>query len=75
MAEVMTDRQYDGILQMIEMIVDSCKDLEEAKQKIAELRKEKKEKEQNEQQGNFEKTLEMIFDLCYPKKRLSIMLT
>ena len=44
MVEIMTDRQYDGILQMIEMIVDSCKDLEEAKRKIAELRKEKKEK-------------------------------
>lgn len=45
MTEVMTDRQYDGILQMIEMIVDGCKDLEEAKRKIAELRREKKEKE------------------------------
>lgn len=45
MAEVMTDRQYDGILQMIEMIIDGCKDLEEAKRKIAELRKVKKEKE------------------------------
>ncbi len=44
MVEIMTDRQYDGILQMIEMIVDSCKDLDEAKKKIAELRKEKKEK-------------------------------
>ena len=44
MVEVMTDRQYDGILQMIEMIVNGCKDLEEAKRKIAELRKEKKEK-------------------------------
>lgn len=44
MAEVMTDRQYDGILQMIQMIVDSCKDLEEAKRKIAELRKENLEK-------------------------------
>ena len=44
MVEVMTDRQYDGILQMIEMIVKGCKDLEEAKRKIAELRKEKKEK-------------------------------
>ena len=43
MAEVMTDKQFDGILQMIEMIVDSCKDLDEAKRKIAELRKEKKE--------------------------------
>ena len=42
MTEIMTDRQYDGILQMIEMIVDSCKDLEEAKQKFAELRKEKR---------------------------------
>ena len=48
MVEGMTDRQYDGILQMIEMIINSCKDLEEAKQKIAELRKEKKEKEQTE---------------------------
>ena len=44
MVEVMTDRQYDGILQMIEMIVNGCKDLEEAKRKIAALRKEKKEK-------------------------------
>ena len=35
----MTDRQYDGILQMIEMIVNGCKDLDEAKRKIAELRK------------------------------------
>lgn len=31
---------------MIEMIVDSCKDLDEAKKKIAELRKEKKEKQE-----------------------------
>lgn len=48
MVEVMTDRQYDGILQMIEMIVDGCKDLEEAKRKIAELRREKKEREKTE---------------------------
>lgn len=43
--EVMTDRQYDGILQMIGMILDGCKDLEDAKRKIAELRDSKKEKE------------------------------
>ena len=43
MVELMTDRQYDGILQMIEMIVDGCKDIEEAKRKIAELRKDRKE--------------------------------
>ena len=42
------DMQYDGILQMIEMIVDGCKDLEEVKRKIAELRREKKEKEKTE---------------------------
>ncbi len=48
MVEVMTDRQFDGILQMVEMIVDGCKDLDEAKRKIAELRKEKKEKERPE---------------------------
>lgn len=40
-AEIMTDKQFDGILQMIEMIVDGCGDLEEAKKKIAELRKAK----------------------------------
>lgn len=45
MVELMTDRQYDGILQMIEMIVNGCKDLDEAKKKIAELRKEQKNKE------------------------------
>ncbi len=38
--EIMTDRQYDGILQMIGMILDGCKDIEEAKKKIAELRKD-----------------------------------
>jgi len=42
--EVMTDRQYEGIMQMIGMILDGCKDLEEAKKKIEELRKDKKEK-------------------------------
>ncbi len=48
MTGIMTDRQYDGILQMIEMIVGGCKDLEEAKAKIAALRKERKEKEKDE---------------------------
>ena len=44
MDENMTDKQYDGILQMIGMLLDGCKDLEEAKQKITELREGKKEK-------------------------------
>lgn len=45
MVEVMTDKQYDGILQMIGMILDGCKDLNEAKKKIEELREGKKEKD------------------------------
>lgn len=45
MAEVMTDKQYDGILQMIGMILDGCKDLDEAKRKIEELREGRKEKD------------------------------
>ena len=44
MEEIMTDKQYEGILQMIGMILDGCDDLEEAKAKIAELREGKKEK-------------------------------
>ena len=44
MVEVMTDKQYDGILQMIGMILEGCKDIEEAKKKIEELREGKKEK-------------------------------
>lgn len=44
MDENMTDKQFDGILHMIKMILDSCNDLEEAKEKIEELRERKIEK-------------------------------
>lgn len=44
MDENMTDKQFDGILHMIEMILDGCNDLEEAKRKIEELREKKTEK-------------------------------
>lgn len=37
MVEAMTDKQFDGILKMISMILDGCKDLEEAKRKVDEL--------------------------------------
>lgn len=40
----LTGKVADGILQMIEMIIDGWKDLNEAKKKIAELRKDKSEK-------------------------------
>ena len=35
---IMTDRQFDKILQMVQMILDGCTDLEQAKEKISELR-------------------------------------
>lgn len=43
--EVMTDKQFDKILKMVAMILDGCDDLEEAKEKVAELLEDnKKEK-------------------------------
>jgi hypothetical protein len=37
MVEVMTDKQFDKIIKMISMILDGCKDLDEAKKKVNEL--------------------------------------
>lgn len=33
----MTDKQFQKILEMFSMILDGCKDLDEAKAKVAEL--------------------------------------
>ena len=33
----MTDRQFDRILRMVDMILEGCKDLEEARRKVREL--------------------------------------
>ena len=37
MVEVMTDKQFKTILEMVDMILDGCKDIEEAKQKVQKL--------------------------------------
>lgn len=37
MEEFMTDKQFDKIIKMISMILDGCKDLDEAKRKVNEL--------------------------------------
>jgi len=37
MTEVMTDKQFKTILEMVDMILDGCKDLNEAKQKVQKL--------------------------------------
>lgn len=42
MDENMTDRQFDKILKMVSMILDGCKDLDEAKEKVKELLEEQK---------------------------------
>jgi hypothetical protein len=41
MAERMTDKQFNKILEMVKMILDGCKDLDEAKEKIGALIKSK----------------------------------
>jgi len=43
MVEVMTDKQFDKIIKMISMILEGCKDLEEAKRKVNELTDKKTE--------------------------------
>ena len=37
MTEIMTDKQFKTILEMVNMILDGCKDLDEAKRKITKL--------------------------------------
>ena len=46
--DIMTDKQFDKIFQMFEMILDGCKDLDDAKRKVRELRDEKNDREQTE---------------------------
>ena len=37
MTNSMTDKQFDKIIKMIRMVLDGCRDLDEAKRKIDEL--------------------------------------
>lgn len=37
MTDVMTDKQFKTILEMVDMILDGCENLEEAKQKVQKL--------------------------------------
>ena len=37
MTEIMTDKQFKTILEMVNMILDGCKDLTEAKEKVQKL--------------------------------------
>ena len=46
----MTDKQFDKIIKMIRMVLDGCKDLEEAKQKVEELLEDKKKSKRRQAQ-------------------------
>ncbi len=48
MEEGMTDKQFKTILEMVDMILDGCKDLEEAKQKVQRLIENQSNKEKTE---------------------------
>jgi len=48
MNENMTDKQFKTILEMVDMILDGCKDLEEAKQKVQKLIENQSNKEKAE---------------------------
>lgn len=49
MADNMTDKQFEKILKMVEMILDGCKDLDEAKAKVKELTEDQKKEKSAEQ--------------------------
>lgn len=42
--EVMTDLQFITILEMVNMILDGCEDISEAKEKVERLIKQRKDK-------------------------------
>ena len=44
MTEIMTDKQMKTLLEMVDMILDGCKDLEEAKEKVQKLIREQNKK-------------------------------
>ena len=49
MTEITTDNQFDKIIQMISMILDGCKDLDEAKEKISALMDKRKKSSREEE--------------------------
>lgn len=46
--DIMTDKQFKTILEMVDMILDGCKDLDEAKQKVQKLIENQSNKEKAE---------------------------
>ena len=53
-ATQMTDRQFKTILEMVNMILDGCKDIPEAKQKVGKLIDSQTGKQEDEKRGEQE---------------------
>lgn len=47
MVDVMTDKQFKAILNMVTMILDGCESLEEAKEKINEIMPDRDSKKED----------------------------
>lgn len=47
MVDSMTDKQFDKIIKMIRMVLDGCKDLDEAKEKVDKLMEDQKSKKED----------------------------
>lgn len=45
MTEIMTNEQFETILEMVRMILDGCEDIDAAKQKVDELLKTARKKD------------------------------
>ena len=48
MVNAMSDKQFKTILEMVDMILDGCRDLEEAKKKVQKLIENQSGKEKTE---------------------------
>ena len=48
MVEIMTDKQFKTILEMVDMILDGCKDLKKKKKKVRKLIENQSGKEKTE---------------------------
>lgn len=51
-ATQMTDKQFKTILEMVNMILDGCKDIPEAKQKVGKLIDNQTGKKEDEKRGD-----------------------
>lgn len=47
---IMTDHQFDSIIEMVDMILEGCKDISEAREKLKKIRKNPQKSENSEKE-------------------------